>query len=213
MTTIVDDNTICIEKLVLGQFSTNTYIVVCKKTRASVLIDAPADAAVILEGLAGTKPQYILLTHSHLDHIGALAEVHDKLMVPLAAHALAVNNLPQPPEIPLENGNNLYIGDLTLEVIYTPGHTPGSLCFKVGKYLFSGDTLFDGGPGRTKTPADFKQIVASITGKLFTLPDDTPVYPGHGNSTTIKKERKEFADFSSRPHDANLCGDIVWLKT
>jgi len=98
-------------------------------------------------------------------------------------------------------------------VLHTPGHTPGSLCFRVGRYLISGDTIFPGGPGRTSSPDDFKQIIKSITEKIFVLPDDTQIYPGHGNSTVLKNEKEEFAVFASRPHEPNLCGEVLWLLT
>ncbi|HLB28260.1 MAG TPA: MBL fold metallo-hydrolase [Dehalococcoidales bacterium] len=213
MTVVAQDKSLQIEKLVLGPYGNNTYFVTCRKTKASALIDAPAEAATILKQLDGTKPEYILLTHNHIDHIGALAEVHARLKIPLAAHASDSGNLPVKPEILLNDGDILTVGELKLEVLHTPGHTPGSLCFKVGRYLISGDTLFAGGPGRTRTPSDLKHILASLTEKIFPLPDDTPVFPGHGDSTTIKKEREEFKIFSSRPHNPNLCGDIVWLTS
>ena len=213
MAVIAKDEALQIEKLTLGPWGTNAYIVVCLKTRASVLIDTPAEANTIMEKLQDTKPQYILLTHNHMDHLGALTQLHPSLKVPLAAHALDSENLPVTPEILLNNGDKLSVGDLKLEVFHTPGHTPGSLCFKVGRYLLSGDTLFTGGPGRTRTPADLRQIIESITGKILTLADDTLIYPGHGDSTVLKKEREEINVFSSRSHDANLCGDVVWLKS
>jgi glyoxylase-like metal-dependent hydrolase (beta-lactamase superfamily II) len=102
---------------------------------------------------------------------------------------------------------------MSLKVLHTPGHTPGSLCFWVGKYLISGDTIFPGGPGQTKSPTDLKRIIESITRKIFVLPDDTAIYPGHGDSTLLRKEKEEFAIFSSRPHNPNLCGDVLWLSS
>ena len=83
----------------------------------------------------------------------------------------------------------------------------------MGRYLISGDTIFPGGPGKTGTPADFKQIVKSIETRLFVLPDDTEVYPGHGDATVLDKEKKEFATFASKSHDPNLCGDVLWLSS
>ena len=213
MSIIAEDNALQIERLTLGPFSTNAYIVVCRKTRESVLIDAPAEADKTLEKMQGTKPKYILLTHNHMDHTGALAELHSKLRVPLAAHALDSVNLPVKPEMLLTDGDTLSVGELRVKVFHTPGHTPGSLCFSVGFYLLSGDTLFIGGPGRTRRPADFKQIIESITSKILVLPDDTLIYPGHGKSTELKKEREEIAVFSSRSHNPDLCGDIVWLTS
>lgn len=212
MVVVAKDDNVRIERLELGAYSTNAYIVVCPKTRDSVLIDAPAEAEVIINSLRGTNPRYILLTHSHMDHTGALVDLHAKLKVPLAAHTLDAGNLPSPPEMLLGDGDTISVGDLRLTVMHTTGHTPGSLCFKVSRYLISGDTIFPGGPGNTRSEADFRQIVESITEKILVLPDDTLVYPGHGEATVLKKEKDEFAVFSSRPHRPGLCGDVRWLS-
>ncbi len=213
MAVIAKNDTIQIERLELSPFGTNAYIVICQTTQNSVLIDAPGESDTIMDRLKSTNPKYILLTHNHMDHIGALAELRARLKVPLAAHALDARNLPSPPEILLSDSDAVSFGNLKFEVLHTPGHTPGSLCFKVGHYLISGDTIFAAGPGKTRAPADFKQIVQSITEKIFVLPDDTQIYPGHGNSTVLKKEKDEFAVFSSRPHNPDLCGDVLWLSS
>ena len=212
MTIVAEDDAIQIERLELGPFGTNAYIVTCRKMRDSALIDAPAEANVIIDKLKNTNPKYILLTHNHMDHIGALAQLRAGLKVPLAAHALDAGNLTSPPEILLSDGNAVLLGNLKFEVLHTPGHTQGSLCFRAGRYLISGDTIFPGGPGKTSSPAAFKQIIESITGKILVLPDDTQVYPGHGDSTVLKKEKDEFTIFSSRPHSPDLCGDVLWLS-
>ncbi len=213
MVVVAKDDDVQIEKLELGPFGTNAYIVICQKTRDSALIDTPAEASTIMDRLKDTNPKYILLTHNHMDHLGALAELHSKLKVPLAVHALDAGNLPSTPEMLLRDGDTISLGDLKFEVLHTPGHTPGGLCFKVGRYLISGDTIFPGGPGKTRSPDNLKQIIKSITEKIFVLPDDTPIYPGHGETTVLKKEKEEFAVFSSRPHDPNLCGDVLWLSS
>jgi len=213
MVVVVKDDNIEIERLELRPWGTNAYIIICLQTGNSVLIDAPADASTIMKRLQGTKPKYILLTHNHMDHIGALSELRSKLKVPLAAHAADSTRLPSPPEILLNDGDVVSFGKVKLEVLHTPGHTSGRLCFKIGKYLISGDTIFPGGPGKTRSPADLRQIIKSITDKIFVLPDDIEIYPGHGDSTILKKERDEFAIFSSRPHDPNLCGDVLWLSS
>ncbi len=210
---MVKDDDIQIERLELGPFGTNAYIVVCPRTRESVLIDTPAEANKIRRRLEGTNPKYILLTHNHMDHLGAFAELRTALKVPVAAHTADTGNLPSPPEILLSDGDTVQVGNITLEVLHTPGHTPGSLCFKSGRYLISGDTIFPGGPGKTRTPDDFRQIINSITKKIFTMPDDTQIYPGHGDSTSVKQAKDEFAVFSSRPHNLNLCGDVLWLSS
>jgi glyoxylase-like metal-dependent hydrolase (beta-lactamase superfamily II) len=208
----VKDANIRIEKLELGPFGTNAYIVVCQQTGDSVLIDTPADAGTIMKRLEGTNPRYILMTHNHMDHLGAFSELRSKLKVPVAAHLADINGLLSSAEILLDDGDTVSFGDIKLEVLHTPGHTPGSLCFRAGHYLISGDTIFPGGPGKTRTPTDLRQIIESITGKIIILSGDTQIYPGHGDSTTLKKEKDEFAIFSSRPHDPNLCGDILWLS-
>jgi len=212
MVVVAKDDDIQIERLELGPFGTNAYIAICQKTLDSVVIDAPGEPSTIMDRLKGTNPKYILLTHNHMDHLLALAELHSKLKVPLAAHALDAGNLPSPLEMLLNDGDTISVGNLSFEVLHTPGHTPGSLCFKVGRYLISGDTIFPGGPGKTGSPDAFQQIIKSITEKIFVLPDDTPVYPGHGESTVLKKEKEEFAVFSSRPHSSDLCGEILWLS-
>jgi len=211
MVIVAKDDNLQVEKLQLGSFGTNAYVLTCQRTRDSVLVDAPAEASKIMEKLKDTNPRYILLTHNHMDHTGALSELRSKLGVPLVAHPADAGILSLPPEIQLNDGDTISFGNIKLEVLHTPGHTPGSLCFRTGKYLLSGDTIFPGGPGKTRSPADFKQITEYITSKIFTLDDDTQVYPGHGDTTVLKKEKEEFAVFSSRPHNPNLCGDVLWL--
>jgi glyoxylase-like metal-dependent hydrolase (beta-lactamase superfamily II) len=112
-----------------------------------VLVDAPAEAAEILKQLKGTHPRYILITHSHTDHVGALSELKSKLRIPIGTHRLDANDLPLRPDILLDDGEKVFFGNISLKVLHTPGHTPGSLCFLIGKYLISGDTIFPGGPG------------------------------------------------------------------
>ncbi len=213
MAVVVSDNRIQIERLELGPWGTNAYVIICRQTGDSVLVDAPADASTIMKRLQDTNPKHILLTHNHMDHIGALSELRSRLKVPLAAHVADTAGLPSPPQMLLDDGDVVSFGEVKAEVLHTPGHTRGSLCFKIGKYLVSGDTIFPGGPGKTTSPADLRQIIKSITDKILVLPDDTEIYPGHGDPTILKKEKNEFAVFSSRPHDPNLCGDVLWLPS
>jgi glyoxylase-like metal-dependent hydrolase (beta-lactamase superfamily II) len=210
---MVQDSDVRIIRMELGPWGTNAYIVVFQATGDSILVDAPGEADKILKQLAGTRPKYIVLTHTHIDHIGALEELKTRLKIPVALHAQDAIRLSLRPDMELKDGDIIEVGKLKLKVLHTPGHTPGSLCFLLGKHLISGDTIFPGGPGKTGTPADFKQIVKSIETKLFVMPDDTKVYPGHGDGTVLGKEKKEFAVFASKPHDPNLCGDVLWQSS
>lgn len=212
MPTIAEDKNVRIERLTLGPYTTNAYVVVCQRTGESVLIDAPAEAEKILALLATTTPRYILLTHNHMDHVGALYELAGSLKIPVATSREDAPKNPLPSQITLKDNDMVSFGNVKLKVLTTPGHTPGSLCFLTGRYLLAGDTIFPGGPGHTRTPSAFKQIVAAITGKLFILPDDTMIYPGHGEWTVLKKEKEAFAVFAVRPHPG-LYGDVVWLSS
>jgi hydroxyacylglutathione hydrolase len=213
MTYIVNDRDIRIEQLSLGPWGTNAYIVVCRETGDSLVVDAPGDSDKILRSLQGTHPRYILLTHDHFDHTAALDELRAQLKVPLIAHEADSRQLKNPPEMAFKDGDTFDLGSLKFEVLHTPGHTPGSLCFRVGRHLLAGDTIFPGGPGKTATPGALKQIIESITTKIFTLPDDTGIYPGHGETTTVKKAKEEYAVFASRPHRPDLCEDVLWLSS
>lgn len=212
MTIVEKDDLVQIEKLEIAPFGTNAYILKCTATGESVLVDAPGEADRIADLLKGTNPKYILMTHNHIDHVMALGELLSSLKVPIAAHSADAGGLPAAPDVLLNDVDTVSFGKVELKVLHTPGHTPGSLCFLTGGYLISGDTLFPGGPGKTNSPAAFKQIIESITGKIFVLPDDVRMYPGHGDATTVKKAKEEYAAFSSRSHDPGLCGDVLWLS-
>jgi hydroxyacylglutathione hydrolase len=213
MAVIVNNSQIRIDRFELGPYGTNAYILICPKTGESVLVDAPAEADRIIGRLRSTTPKYILLTHNHMDHVGALARLRSRLKIPLAAHALDSESLPRPADILLNDGDTVSFGSIKLKVLHTPGHTPGSLCFRFARYLISGDTIFPGGPGNTASPDAFDQIIRSIAEKILVLHDDTRIYPGHGNATLLKKEKADFAVFSSRTHSPRLFGDVLWLSS
>jgi hydroxyacylglutathione hydrolase len=195
------------------QCYTNCYMITCPHTGDSVLVDAPAEAPEILRQLKGINPRYILITHSHTGHVGALSELRSKLRIPIGAHRLDADGLSVRPDFLLEDDEELSFGNMSLKVLHTPGHTPGSLCFLIGKHLISGDTIFPGGPGKTESPGDLRRIIESITSKVLVLPDDTEILPGHGDPTIVRKEKTELAIFSSRSHDPHLFGDVLWLSS
>lgn len=209
---LVNNEKVQIEKITLGPYETNAYVIVCQETKHSVLVDAPAEAKTLLQKLQGTTPCYLLLTHSHPDHTGALKELKEKLQVPLGVHPEEAEKLTLTPELMLTEGAVLTVGKLQFEVLHTPGHTGGSICFKLGDFLFGGDTLFPGGPGKTFSPEGFKQIIESITQKIFTLPEATMVLPGHGDSIMVKKAQEEYLVFSSKKQRDDLYGDVLWLS-
>lgn len=211
MADAADDRDIRIIRLELGPYQANCYIIVCKATSKSMVIDAPAESETIMEKLRGTEPCCIAITHNHMDHVDALLDLRSKLGIPVAVHPLDAPGLPCPAEIKVKEGDTLDVGRLKLKVIHTPGHTPGSICLLAGKHLLAGDTIFPGGPGHTQTPSDFREILKSIQTKILTLPDDTAVYPGHGNSTILAAERPAISTFIAASHPQGLCGDVLWL--
>lgn len=208
---IIEQNEILqLSLLTLGPYETNTYILTCRQTGTSVIVDAPGNTDRILKGLEGTRPALILITHNHLDHTGELRELASALQVPVAAHPADAAELPVPTDQSLQDGDIIAVGALHLTALHTPGHTPGSLCFLTDRFLIAGDTLFPGGPGHTRSPETFRQILASITQKLLVLPDDTLMYPGHGEGMILGKERSAIQRFLTRPVSPNLCGDVLW---
>ncbi len=213
MSVVEQDSNILVRKIDTAPYGTNAYILVCQATQDSVLIDVPGEAERIISDMEGTNPTSILITHNHFDHTGALREVKDRLNIPIAVHPDDADRLPLTPNVNLNDGDTVSFGKIHLKVLHTPGHTPGSLCFIYNRYLFSGDTLFPAGPGRTDTPAAFEQIVKSLQEKIFVLPENTIIHPGHVASTILKKEKNEFAVFSARPHPPDLCGDVLWLSS
>ena len=214
MPTLTENDAVRIVQLdVGGGLVSNSYMIVCRETNESVIVDAPGDAAMILDQASGTLVRYILITHNHGDHLKGLAGVKAALAVPVAAHRLDGGGLPVTPDLDLEDGDTITFGKVELKVLHTPGHTPGGVCFVTGEYLVSGDTLFPGGPGRTGSPEALAQIIESISDKLLGLADETQVFSGHGDPTILKKEKEEIAVFKSRGHAPGLCGDVLWLSS
>lgn len=188
-----------VTKLTLGPHDNNVYVIACERTGESVVIDASFDAAPIVAATAGTQVRAILLTHGDLDHIDALADLKAQLAVPVGIHPDDAARLDTPPDFLLNEGESFTVGDGSLRIIHTPGHTAGSICLHFDETLIAGDTLFPGGPGATRgDKARFNQIIDSIREKLFILPDDTLVRPGHGGDTTIGTERPNLQEWIER---------------
>jgi hydroxyacylglutathione hydrolase len=196
----------------LGSFANNAYVAGDLQSREAVLIDMPAGSAEVVTAIQQDdwRIKAVLLTHSHPDHWADYDFVRVAIGAPVMASSKEQIIPGEKVDLPLEDGQVIDIGPYRMTALHTPGHTPGSTCLLLQRFLFSGDVLFPGGPGRTQTPADLRQSIEAITSKLFPLPDDTQVFPGHGEGTTIGVARSEYAVFASREHPADLCGDVTW---
>ncbi|MEZ5341747.1 MAG: MBL fold metallo-hydrolase [Acidimicrobiales bacterium] len=193
------DSDVEVHKVVVGPYENNVFVIRCRQTGDAVLLDAANEHELLLDLCQTLGVRTVLETHGHWDHIQAVTQVRDAgYEVGVTAADAAM--LPSYDYI-LEDQARIAVGRLALDTVLTPGHTPGSMCFKlVGKpLLFSGDTLFPGGPGNTKpADADFDTIIESIDRRLFTFDKDTIVLPGHGDNTTIGAERPSLQSWIDR---------------
>jgi glyoxylase-like metal-dependent hydrolase (beta-lactamase superfamily II) len=188
-----------IHKVVVGPMDNNVYVLRCRQTGDAVLLDAANEHDRLLELSKALNVREVLETHGHWDHIQAVPEMRD---AGYSVHVTAedAGMLPSYDQL-LEDESVIEVGRLRLKTMLTPGHTPGSMCFLVdgSPILFSGDTLFPGGPGNTTFEGgDFDTIIGSVDRKLFTLPPDTIVLPGHGDRTTIGTERPHLQEWIDR---------------
>jgi len=188
-----------IHKLVVGPFDNNVFVLRCKQTGESVLIDAANEHEKLLELCKRLNVRRVLETHGHWDHIQAVPAIRDAgYDVGITADDSAMLDSY---DFILEDEAVVEVGRLRLHTIHNPGHTPGSMSFRLegSPVLFSGDTLFPGGPGNTSLEGgDFDTIIRSIEDKLFTLPPNTIVMPGHGDDTTIEAERPHLQEWIDR---------------
>jgi glyoxylase-like metal-dependent hydrolase (beta-lactamase superfamily II) len=200
-------------QLEVGSYGNNCYILIDPETGKGAVIDAAAEPDRILKAVKGVEVTHILTTHRHADHWGALKEVAEATGAQVAVHHADAEALPIKPHLLLNDGDTVQVGTAPLRIIATPGHTPGSACFVTGKHLFTGDTLFPGGPGHSSSPEALRQMAQNITSKLYVLPSWTVVYPGHGAGTTIGQSKEEYAVYASKQHAADLHGDILWKES
>ncbi len=193
-----------ISKLAVGPYDNNVYLLRCRDTGAQALVDAAADPGRIMDLIGPAGLSLIVTTHRHPDHWQALQEVKDLTGAPTAAHVDDVEGIPVPTDVVLNDGDRIEIGDCTVEAIHLVGHTPGSIALLYDDpdgppHLITGDCLFPGGVGKTMSPEAFDSLYSDVTSKLFNrLPDETWVYPGHGNDTTIGSERPALTEWRER---------------
>jgi len=195
----------------VGDFEENCYLYACPRTKEAVIIDPGDEAERILAAIKELEilPKYIINTHGHIDHICAIDAISEVYPIPLAIHSADVYMytdersaamfgrtaplVKRKPDILLKEGDRITFGTLALDVLHTPGHTPGGVCLVSQSYcVFSGDTLFYRSIGRTDLPGgNYEQIITSIREKLYPLDEDLVVFPGHGEPTTIIEEKHE----------------------
>ncbi|MDY6911192.1 MAG: MBL fold metallo-hydrolase [Chloroflexota bacterium] len=197
-------------RLEIMPFGTNCYLVGSDETRDGMVIDPAGDAARILENIKelGLKISIIVATHTHPDHLGAAKQIKESTGAAFAVHAAEADNLvmadysqfaafdpaiksPPAADTRLQDGDPIVVGDLSFDVLHTPGHSPGGICIAGYGVVFSGDALFNTSIGRTDGPGcSHDLLISSIRTKLLALPDQTVVLPGHGPKTTIGAERQ-----------------------
>src|SRR5215218_5529709 len=197
-----------IRKLAVSEMANNAYLLTDSGTGPgtgqAVLIDAAAEPEALLALVDGADLRTVVTTHGHWDHHRALPDVVRATGAQTVAHPADAGDLPVPVTRPVEHGDTVPVGDQVLEVVHLCGHTPGSIALVwrgpagAGTHVFTGDSLFPGGPGRTTTPEDFASLMDDLEERIFPLPDDTWFYPGHGKDSTIGAERPQLAEWRAR---------------
>ena len=198
-----------LERIAVGPLAVNCYIIGCEKTRQLAVID-PGDEVERIESAIKKNDlslKYILLTHGHVDHVAQLARLKNKIPAEVLMHAedlflfenisiqAVMFGLPDPghpqPDRFVTDDEKLRLGELELRVLHTPGHSPGSVTYQIKDNLFVGDLIFSGSIGRTDLPGgNYETLITAVQKKIFTFPDETKIYPGHGPMTTVGQERR-----------------------
>jgi glyoxylase-like metal-dependent hydrolase (beta-lactamase superfamily II) len=193
-----------ITKFSVGDMDNNVYLLRCQATDEQVLVDAADDARMIMQVVGSDGLRRVVTTHRHWDHHRALPEVVAATGATTVAGEADADELPVPVDERVSDGDTVQVGECRLEVIHLVGHTPGSIALLYDDpdgtpHLFTGDSLFPGGVGKTWSPEGFRSLVHDVSTKLFDrLPDETWFYPGHGNDSTLGAERPHVAEWRSR---------------
>lgn len=194
----------------VGPWPMNTYSLICPTTRDSVLFDPGADPDILESMVADSKPVAILLTHSHPDHVGALAEMRKRLGVPLLAHANVAERGIQSEQV-LSDGDHVQVGNHRLRVYYASGHSNDQICFAIedDPRIIVGDTIFAGGPGKTWSVEGFQTTLNTLRTVVLQWPDESICYPGHGPSFRLGDIRAGVQAFVDKDH-GSFYGDAEW---
>ena len=207
------DKKIRIFKTSCGRYDNNAYVIVSPDTNEGIIIDAPMEPEVLLQEALNIDVKYILITHRHQDHLAGLSTIREKTGALIGVHGEDAEALPMEADFLLKDQDNIVVANINMTVLHTPGHTPGSVCYLVEDNIFSGDTLFPGGPGHSSSAGKLSQTIKSITEKLFVLPDSLSLLPGHGKEGVLGVSKEEYKLFASRPHPEDLSGDVLWLQS
>jgi glyoxylase-like metal-dependent hydrolase (beta-lactamase superfamily II) len=194
-----------ISKLAVSDMANNAYLLRDAATGEALLIDAAAEPEALLALIDGADVRTVVTTHGHWDHHRALPQVVEATGAVTVAHPADAGDLPVPVQRPVEHGDTVTVGGQTLEVVHLRGHTPGSIALVwrgpegTGTHVFTGDSLFPGGPGRTTSPENFTSLMDDLEARIFSsLGDETWIYPGHGKDTTLGAERPHLGEWRER---------------
>ena len=195
----------------MGPYANNAYLIRDLDAAATLLVDMPLPTGTLIDAIAADGGvREIVATHWHPDHWASYDAVREATGAPVGVGDREIKVPEQRIDRRLRDGDEVRVGSTRVEILHTPGHTPGSISLRIGRAVISGDTLFDGGPGRTSAKGDLETLIRSIVDKLHPLPDDTVVLPGHGATTTIAESKRQYAEYVKHPYPAGYHGDVEW---
>jgi glyoxylase-like metal-dependent hydrolase (beta-lactamase superfamily II) len=210
--TVFEDGDVRVVKVgPMGPYENNAYVVRDVAAGEALLVDMPLDEQPLLDAIAAEGGvRTIIATHWHPDHWMTYDAVRAATGAPVLVGSSEVKIPKERIDGRLDDGAEVKVGSVRIGILHTPGHTPGSISLRIGRVVVTGDTLFNGGPGKTSARGDLETIIASITAKLLPLPEETVVLPGHGAITTIGASRSGVAAYQRHPKPAGFFGDVEW---